>query len=148
METVMENSTASDSSKVGPALLEAVELSKRYSDGVLALDQVSFEVSAGMVYAMLGGNGAGKTTTINLFLNFISPTQGKACIDGIVTHQDPLEAKRRVAYVSENVALYPHFTAFQNLDFFVRLAGRTGLSNRDYSRALLRAGSPRLGLCR
>ncbi len=121
-------------------LLEAVALSKRYEDGVLALDDVSFEVRPGTIYAMLGGNGAGKSTTINLFLNFIEPTAGEARIDGVVSHEDPLRAKEKVAYVSENVALYPHFTALQNLDFFVRLSGRKDLAREELGEALLRVG--------
>lgn len=124
----------------GRPLLAAVGLSKRYEDGVLALDEISFEVAPGEIYAMLGGNGAGKTTTIHLFLNFIEPTAGEARIDGIATHVEPLRAKQRVAYVSENVALYPHFTAYQNLDFFVRLGGRGDLGREDYRRALARVG--------
>jgi ABC-type branched-subunit amino acid transport system ATPase component len=47
-------------------MLEAINLSKRYEDGVLALDHVSFEVKPGEIFAMLGGNGAGKTTAINI----------------------------------------------------------------------------------
>jgi len=97
-------------------MLEARGLVKRYEDGVLALDLVSFAVRAGEIYAMLGANGAGKTTTINIFLNFVEPTEGEALVDGIVTHKDPLAAKERLAYVSENVMLYPNFTAIQNLE--------------------------------
>lgn len=123
--------------------LVAENLSKRYEDGVLAVDNVSFHVAAGQVYAMLGGNGAGKSTTINLFLNFIEPTGGEARIDGIVCHRDPLAAKAKVAYVSENVALYPHFTALQNLDFFARLGGRHNLDHGDYEKALSRVGLQR-----
>jgi ABC-2 type transport system ATP-binding protein len=121
-------------------MLEAAGLTKRYEDGILALDHISFSVRPGEILTMLGGNGAGKTTTINLFLNFIEPTEGEARIDGIVTHTDPLSAKKRVSFVSENVMLYPNFTAVQNLDFFVRLGGRTGLTRDDYRRALLRVG--------
>lgn len=121
-------------------LIEADGLTKRYEDGVLALDHVSFTVRQGEIYAMLGGNGAGKTTAINLFLNFIDPTEGEARIDGIVTHEEPLKAKERVSFVSENVMLYPNFTALQNLDFFVRLGGKTEYSRKDYSQALLRVG--------
>lgn len=121
-------------------LLEADNLSKRYEDGQLALDQVSFTVASGEIYAMLGGNGAGKTTTINLFLNFIEPTEGEARVDGIVTHRDPLAAKRKLAYVSENVMLYPNFTALQNLDFFARLGGKTSYSKDDYRDVLMRVG--------
>ena len=121
-------------------MLEADTLSMRYEDDVLALDKISFAVPPGAIYAMLGGNGAGKTTTIHLFLNFIEPSGGEARIDGIATHKEPLRAKARVAYVSENVALYPYFTAYQNLDFFVRLSGRDDLGRDDYRRALLRVG--------
>ncbi|MEM7354459.1 MAG: ABC transporter ATP-binding protein [Acidobacteriota bacterium] len=123
--------------------LEAENLTKRYEDGVLALDQVSFRVEPGQIYAMLGGNGAGKTTTINLFLGFIEPTAGDARIDGLSTAADPLAAKARVAYVSENVALYPHFSALQNLDFFVRLGGGKARSREDLARALDRVGLDR-----
>jgi ABC-2 type transport system ATP-binding protein len=123
-----------------PIMIEADGLTKRYEDGVLALDHVSFKVRQGEIYAMLGGNGAGKTTAINLFLNFIEPSEGEARIDGIVTHKEPLKAKERISFVSENVMLYPNFTALQNLDFFVRLGGKTEYSQMDYSDALLRVG--------
>jgi len=121
-------------------MFEAVNLTKRYEDGILALDHISFSVAPGEIYAMLGGNGAGKTTTINLFLNFIEPTEGEARIDGIVTHREPLKAKERIAFVSENVMLYPNFTALQNLDFFTRLSGRTDLKREEYRKVLLRVG--------
>jgi len=121
-------------------MLEAVSLAKRYEDGLLALDHVSFSVYPGQIYAMLGANGAGKTTTINLFLNFIEPTEGEARIDGIPTHKEPLKAKARVSFVSENVMLYPNFTALQNLDYFARLGGHTGYTRNDYHDALDRVG--------
>ena len=123
----------------GP-MFEATGLTRRYEDGVLALDHISFAVQPGEIYAMLGGNGAGKTTTINLFLNFIDPTDGEARIDGIVTHRDPLRAKAKVAFVSENVMLYPNFTAIQNLDYFTRLSGRPAPARSAYRDALLRVG--------
>lgn len=121
-------------------MLEAVNLTKRYEDGHLALDNLNLSVASGQIFAMLGGNGAGKTTAINLFLNFIEPTSGKAMVDGIVTHEEPLKAKERIAYVSENVMLYPNFTAMQNLDFFVRLGGKTQYTKDDYRKVLLRVG--------
>ncbi|MBN2227668.1 MAG: ABC transporter ATP-binding protein [candidate division Zixibacteria bacterium] len=120
--------------------LEAVNLTKRYDDDVLALDHVSFAIEPGQIYALLGGNGAGKTTAINLFLNFIEPTDGEARINGIVTHREPLKAKAHVAYVSENVMLYANFTAMQNLDFFARLGGQTSYTRSDYHDMLYRVG--------
>jgi len=121
-------------------ILEADNLTKRYEDGLLALDSISFSVSANQVFAMLGGNGAGKTTTINLFLNLIEPTSGEARINGIATHKEPLEAKKHVAFVSENVMLYGNFTAIQNLDFFARLGSRDHYSRDDYHAVLNRVG--------
>lgn len=121
-------------------MLEARNLSKRYEDGQLALDNLSLEVWAGQIYVMLGGNGAGKSTAINLFLNFIEPTGGEARVDNIVTHQFPLEAKKRLAYVSENVMLYPNFTAVQNLDFFARLGTDRKFTKGDYRDVLCRVG--------
>ncbi len=121
-------------------VLEAIQLTKRYEDGVLALDHVTFSVRPGEIYGMLGGNGAGKTTTINIFLNFIEPTEGEARINGIVTHRDPLRAKANIAYVSENVMLYTNFTAIQNLDYFSKLGGRTSYAKDQYRDVLLRVG--------
>ncbi len=119
-------------------ILKADDLSKRYEDGVLALDHLNLEVGAGEVYCLLGANGAGKTTTINLFLNFIPPTTGTCFINGIDVDRDPLEAKKHVAFVSENVMLYGNFTARQNLDFFAKLGGKPDLTKEQYYQVMRR----------
>jgi ABC-2 type transport system ATP-binding protein len=119
-------------------ILKAENLSKRYEDGILALDHLNLEVRPGEVYCLLGANGAGKTTTINLFLNFIPPTTGICYIKGIDVNKDPLEAKKHVAFVSENVMLYGNFTARQNLDFFAKLGGKASLEKEDYDRVMRR----------
>lgn len=119
-------------------ILKAEDLSKRYEDGVLALDHMNLDVRPGEVYCLLGANGAGKTTTVNLFLNFIPPTTGTCYIKGIDVTKDPLEAKKHVAFVSENVMLYGNFTARQNLDFFARLGGKENLSRDDYYQVMRR----------
>jgi ABC-2 type transport system ATP-binding protein len=133
----MNNMTAD----LKPAL-EAINLTKRYEDGVLAVDHISFKVFPGQIFAILGGNGAGKTTTVNLFLNFLEPTEGETRINGVVTHKEPLKAKEYISFVSENVMLYGNFSAMQNLDFFTRLGGKTNLSRDDYRQVLLRVGLP------
>lgn len=121
-------------------MLQAVELTKRYEDGMLALDALSLEIQAGEIFFLLGANGAGKTTTINLFLNFIEPTSGKAIIDGIDVMENPLETKNHIAYVSENVMLYGNFTARQNLDFFAKLGGKPNLGKEDYYTIMRKVG--------
>ncbi len=121
-------------------ILQAINLTKRYEDGLLALDHINFEIRPGEVFCLLGANGAGKTTTINLFLDFIPPTDGEARINGINCHRDPLRAKQYVAYVSENVMLYGNFTARQNLDFFAKLGGKISLTRQDYYRVMAEVG--------
>lgn len=113
-------------------MLQAIDLTKRYEDGQLALDALNLEIKPGEIFFLLGANGAGKTTTINLFLNFIEPTAGQLLIDGIDVVKEPLETKKHVSYVSENVMLYGNFTARQNVDFFAKLGGKTKLARNDY----------------
>jgi len=121
-------------------VLQTVNLTKRYEDDVLALDHLSLKVNEGEIFCLLGANGAGKTTTINLFLNFIEPTEGTALINGIDVNKDPLEAKGYVSFVSENVMLYGNFTARQNLDYFARLGGKTKLTKDDYYMYMKKVG--------
>lgn len=121
-------------------MLETIDLSKRYEDGYLALDNLNIKVEPGNIFCLLGANGAGKTTTINLFLNFIEPTSGIAKINNVNCVKDPLEAKKYVAYVSENVMLYGNFTARQNLDFFTKLGGKNKMTRDDYYQVMRRVG--------
>lgn len=121
-------------------MLEAQNLTKSYTAGKNVLDHVNFQIDREEIFCMFGANGAGKTTTINLFLDFIQPTEGKALIDGITVKDEPLKAKQHVAYVSENVMLYDNFSAYQNIDYFTRLAGRSKLGRKDYAQVLGQVG--------
>ena len=121
-------------------MIQALNLTKRYEDGLLALDQVSFDIHPGEVFCLLGANGAGKTTTIMLILGFTEPTTGEVRINGVDVQKDPLEAKKHVAYVSENVTLYGNFTARQNMQFFASLSGRGRISEEEYRAVFARVG--------
>lgn len=121
-------------------MIEAIDLTKRYDETHLALDALNLKVAPGEIYFLLGANGAGKTTLINIFLNFTEPTNGRALINGVDTHQNPLEAKRYLAYVSEDLMLYGNFTARQNLDFFARLGGKHRLKKDDFYQVLREVG--------
>jgi len=123
-------------------MLQAIDLTKRYEDGVLALDHLNVEVHEGEIFCLLGANGAGKTTAINLMLNFIDPTDGTATINEVDVLKDPLEAKKYVSYLSENVMLYGNFTARQNLDFFTKLGGKKHVSKEAYYMTMRRVGLP------
>jgi len=121
-------------------MLQAVGLTKRYEDGLLALDHLDLTVAGGELFCLLGANGAGKTTAINLFLNFIEPSDGQALVDGVDVARDPLQAKKLIAYVSENVMLYENFTARQNLEFFATLGGRARIAKDEIAAVLRRVG--------
>ena len=121
-------------------MIEAKDLTMRYEDGLLALDHLNLKVEPGEIFCMFGANGAGKTTTINLFLGFITPTEGTALIEGIDVVKEPLKSKEYVSFVSENVMLYDNFTAYQNLDYFSKLAGKRNLTKADYAEAMKQVG--------
>jgi ABC-2 type transport system ATP-binding protein len=121
-------------------MIVADNLTKRYDNEMLALDAINFNVEKGEIYCLLGTNGAGKTTTINLFLDFIKPTSGRALVNGIEMAKCPLEAKRYISYGSEDITFYSHFTARENLDFFARLSGKRGLTKDDYYAVLREVG--------
>jgi len=123
-------------------MLQAKCLTKLYGAGPPALDQLQLTVSGGEVFCLLGPNGAGKTTTVNLFLNFIPPTSGQALVDDVDCALEPIKARRRMAYIPENVSLYGKLTGAENLDYFNALATSQRLSPRDLHDLLVRAGLP------
>ncbi len=119
-------------------MLEAVKLSKHYN-GTAALAGLDLAIAPGEVFCLLGANGAGKTTTINLFLRFIEPSAGTARIDGLDVAAHPLETKRLVAYIPEQVMLYRNLTGLENLEYFTALAGRR-LARREVLDLFTRVG--------
>ena len=92
-------------------------------DGVVAVDALSMDIAKGEIFGFLGHNGAGKTTTIQMLTTLASPASGTATVAGHDICNDPLEVRRRIGYVPENVRLYDTLTAVENLMFFARLSG-------------------------
>ncbi len=105
------------------------------------IDNLTLTVPAGTVYALLGGNGAGKTTAINTFLGFVPPSAGTLHIDGCEIAPNLPTSQRRLAYLPENVALYPELSGLQNLRYFCTLAG-IKLDRDSATQQLLQAGLP------
>jgi ABC-2 type transport system ATP-binding protein len=121
-------------------MIETKDLTKQYEDGLLALDHLNLKVEPREIFCMFGANGAGKTTAINLLLGFILPTEGTALVEGVDVVQEPLRSKEYISYVSENVMLYGNFSAYQNLDYFSKLAGKRNLKKSDYAEVMERVG--------
>jgi ABC-2 type transport system ATP-binding protein len=90
--------------------------------GKSVLDGISLSVEEGEIYALLGGNGAGKSTTLSTLLGFLQPSSGEVRVAGTSPASDPEAARRKIAYLPENVALYEHLTARENVDYFLALA--------------------------
>ena len=110
----------------GPApVLEARDLTRRYGS-FTAVDGLSFQVEAGEPYGLLGPNGAGKSTTLSMVCGLQAPDAGEVLVDGVSMTERPSEAKARVGFVPQEIALYHDLSARENLAFFGRLHGLRG----------------------
>jgi len=97
--------------------------------GKKVLSGISFTVDAGEVYALLGGNGAGKSTTLLSFLGFLSPDSGLLQVNEKNVHPDIVAARNVIAYLPESASLYAHLNAYENIDYFLQLAGKNESQN-------------------
>src|SRR5262245_57886990 len=137
--------------------IDVEHLSRRFGQFV-AVDDVTFDVRRGEVFGFLGANGAGKSTTIRMLCGLLTPSSGRASIDGIDVGRDPEGVKRRIGYMSQRFSLYELLTVDQNVRFFGgiygldarRLAERRrfviemgGLAGRETTRAGDLAGGRR-----
>jgi ABC-2 type transport system ATP-binding protein len=94
----------------------------RHFGAVRAVDDLSLEVPAGMVFGFLGPNGAGKTTTIHLLLGLLAPTAGRAEVLGFETRQQGQAVRARTGVLLEHAGLYEQLSAEDNLEFYGRVA--------------------------
>src|SRR5258707_11225384 len=93
----------------------------RFFGRVKAVDDLSLEVPAGIVFGFLGPNGAGKTTPIHLLLGLLEPTQGQASVLGFDTRTQADEIRTPIGALLEFAGLYERMTAEDNLDFYGRI---------------------------
>jgi gliding motility-associated transport system ATP-binding protein len=107
------------------AAIEAAELSKRYGPRV-AVDRVTFQVTAGEIMGLLGPNGSGKTTILRILTGYLRPSSGRARVAGFDVVEDSLAARARVGYVPENAPLYDGLRVRELLDMMARIKGLAG----------------------
>lgn len=113
-------------------------LTRAYNEKV-AVDGLNLRLVKGEIYGFLGPNGAGKTTTILMLLGLTEPTTGRAEVLGLDPFRQPLEVKRRVSYLPENLGFYRDLTGRENLRYVARLNGLNGAaSERGIQEALER----------
>jgi osmoprotectant transport system ATP-binding protein len=107
------------------ATVEFRDVTKRYADQV-AVDRLSFTVPAGRICILVGPSGSGKTTSLKMVNRLIEPTSGAILIDGHdVLQEDPVQLRRRIGYVIQQVGLFPHQTVAENVATVPRLLGWT-----------------------
>jgi len=103
-----------------PAVIELVHLVKKFGD-LIAVNDVTLTIPRGEFFAMLGPNAAGKTTTLKILAGLMKPTSGSARVCGFDVQTQPLEARRRVAYVPDFPFLYEKLTAREFFRFIGQL---------------------------
>lgn len=104
-----------------PVLIDDLTLS--YGTNAV-LNRLSLRVPAGSITALLGGNGAGKSTTLSALLGFTRAQSGTIAVCGLDPATNPDAARRQIAYLPENVALYEHLSAIENADYLLALSGQ------------------------
>ena len=102
-------------------MIEVQGLTKIFGDpksdkAVRAVDDVTFAVKAGEIFAFLGPNGAGKTTTIQMLTTLLKPTSGSVRIDGLDPGVQPLEARKRFGIVFQDASVDVELTAYENME--------------------------------
>ena len=122
-------------------MIRLENLTKHFGEGahpVVAVDNVSFEVPSGEICVLLGPSGCGKTTTMRMINRLIEPTSGKIFIDGKDTVDvDPIELRRTIGYVIQQIGLFPHKTVEDNICVVPDLLGWQRTRSRARARELL-----------
>lgn len=128
-------------SENSPALIEAVDVSRREADDSLSLDAVSLTLHRGEIYCLLGTAGSGKTLLLHAFLGLSHITGGRIAVTGLDVATNAVLARRAITYVARGASVYGSMTARQNVDFFATVDGSVrGLRRQHYYNAMRRVG--------
>lgn len=117
-------------------IIELVDLFKKYGD-FTAVDSLNLSVKKGEVFGLLGPNGAGKSTTILMLLGLTEPSSGSVRVCGIDPVTNPIEVKKRVGYLPEDVGFYFNLTGWENLMFTARLNALSGKEAAEKVKSLI-----------
>lgn len=106
-------------------MIRMENVTKRYAQGVApSVDNLTLEVPEGSTVALIGPSGCGKTTTMRMINRLIEPTEGRIFVNGEdVTRADPVQLRRHIGYVIQNVGLFPHMTIAENIAAVPNLLG-------------------------
>ncbi|MDY3846021.1 MAG: ABC transporter ATP-binding protein [Eubacteriales bacterium] len=110
-------------------MLKIEHLTKNYGDKH-AVDDLSLHIKPGEIYGFIGHNGAGKTTTLKAVVGIMDFDSGEIMVDGISIRENPLECKKRIAYIPDNPDLYDFMTGIRYLNFIADIFG-VGAKERE-----------------
>ena len=116
-------------------MLRIEHLTKKYGEKV-AVDDLSLHIAPGEIYGFIGHNGAGKTTTLKSAVGILDFDEGEIFIDGVSVRNDPLEAKRRLAYIPDNPDLYDFMSGIKYLNFIADVFGVSAAARQERIREL------------
>ncbi|SEL03532.1 ABC transporter ATP-binding protein [Parapedobacter koreensis] len=105
---------------MGESIIELKGLTKRYGD-FTAVDHLDLSITKGEIFGLLGPNGAGKSTTILMMLGLTEPTSGGVRVCGIDATTNPIEVKKRVGYLPDDVGFYDQLSGRENLLYTARI---------------------------
>ncbi len=100
--------------------IETQDLTKAFN-GFIAVNKVSMKVKKGSIFGLLGPNGAGKSTLLRMICTLLTPTAGRAFVDGHDVQKETNEVRKAIGVVQEKLLLYPVLSAKENLELFGRL---------------------------
>ncbi|MDT0446875.1 ABC transporter ATP-binding protein [Streptomyces johnsoniae] len=119
-------------------MLRFEHVTKRYPDGTVAVDDLNLEVAEGELVTLVGPSGCGKTTTMRMVNRLEEPTEGRVLFDGKdVAEHDPVQLRRRIGYVIQQVGLFPHRTVLDNTATVPHLLGWRKAKARQRAAELL-----------
>jgi osmoprotectant transport system ATP-binding protein len=105
-------------------MIQLERVSKRYGNGHVAVSELTLDVAEGEICVLVGPSGCGKTTTMRMINRLIEPTSGRITVAGDdVMSVDPVELRRRIGYVIQQIGLFPHQTIGENVGTVPRLLG-------------------------
>lgn len=121
---------------MSPGIIELQGLTKQYGK-FKAVDNIDLIIRKGEIFGLLGPNGAGKSTTILMILGLTEPTEGKVTVKGIDSTRNPIDVKRIVGYLPEDVGFYDEMTGLENLVYTAELNGIHRSEARDKAATLM-----------
>lgn len=116
-------------------MIEVKNFTKAYSNGKIAVDDISFDVRNGEIFGFLGPNGAGKSTTIKSIVGINSITSGSITMGGITMDEDPIAYKKQFSYVPDNPELFENYSGYEYINFLADIYGideQTRKARLDY----------------